>query len=87
MINIVLLLGIKPEDVNEVYMGNVCTASEGQAPCRQATFGAGNYQNHEYSETCQNQPPFRCTCVFVIGRCSVYTGYMYSLFVLLYFFF
>ncbi|XP_063402580.1 acetyl-CoA acetyltransferase A, mitochondrial-like isoform X3 [Mytilus trossulus] len=33
--------GIKPEDVNEVYMGNVCTASEGQAPCRQATLGAG----------------------------------------------
>jgi len=35
------LIGIKPEDVNEVYMGNVCTASEGQAPCRQATLGAG----------------------------------------------
>ncbi|VDI52899.1 acetyl-CoA C-acetyltransferase, partial [Mytilus galloprovincialis] len=33
--------GIKPEDVNAVYMGYVCTASEGQAPCRQATLGAG----------------------------------------------
>jgi hypothetical protein len=43
MIIIVLLLGIKPEDVNEVYMGNVCTASEGQAPCRQATLGAGKF--------------------------------------------
>ena len=39
MINI----GIKPEDVNEVYMGNVCTASEGQVPCRQATLGAGKF--------------------------------------------
>ncbi|XP_062572290.1 acetyl-CoA acetyltransferase B, mitochondrial-like [Saccostrea cucullata] len=33
--------GIKKEDVDEVYMGNVCTAMEGQAPCRQATLGAG----------------------------------------------
>lgn len=33
--------GIKPEDVGEVYMGNVCTAAEGQAPCRQAALGAG----------------------------------------------
>ncbi|XP_027044050.1 acetyl-CoA acetyltransferase, mitochondrial-like [Pocillopora damicornis] len=33
--------GIKPEDVQEVYMGNVCTAGEGQAPTRQATLGAG----------------------------------------------
>ena len=24
-------------------MGNVCTASEGQAPCRQATLGAGKF--------------------------------------------
>ena len=43
MINIVLLLGIKPEDVNEVYMRNVCTASEGQVPCRQATLWAGKF--------------------------------------------
>ena len=36
-----LTKGIKPEDVQEVYMGNVCTAGEGQAPTRQATLGAG----------------------------------------------
>lgn len=34
-------IGIQKEDVDEVYMGNVCTAMEGQAPCRQATLGAG----------------------------------------------
>lgn len=39
-----VFLGIQGEDVNEVYMGNVCTAMEGQAPCRQATLGAGNVQ-------------------------------------------
>ena len=33
--------GIKPEDVNEVYMGNVLTAGVGQAPARQASIGAG----------------------------------------------
>lgn len=33
--------GIQGDDVNEVYMGNVCQAMEGQAPCRQATLGAG----------------------------------------------
>ena len=33
--------GIKPDDVQEVYLGNVCTAGEGQAPTRQATLGAG----------------------------------------------
>lgn len=33
--------GIAPEDVQEVYMGNVCTAGEGQAPTRQAALGAG----------------------------------------------
>ena len=33
--------GVKPEEVQEVYMGNVCTAGEGQAPTRQATLGAG----------------------------------------------
>ena len=44
LISYVILLnnsGIKPEDVQEVYMGNVCTAGEGQAPTRQATLGAG----------------------------------------------
>lgn len=39
--------GIQGDDVNEVYMGNVCQAMEGQAPCRQATLGAGKYQNGE----------------------------------------
>ncbi|XP_031569819.1 acetyl-CoA acetyltransferase, mitochondrial-like [Actinia tenebrosa] len=33
--------GISPEQVQEVYMGNVCTAGEGQAPTRQAALGAG----------------------------------------------
>ncbi len=33
--------GIKPEDVDEVVMGNVITAGEGQAPARQATIFAG----------------------------------------------
>ena len=32
---------IKPEDVQEVYMGNVVSAGSGQAPARQATLGAG----------------------------------------------
>ncbi|KAK7480167.1 hypothetical protein BaRGS_00028552 [Batillaria attramentaria] len=33
--------GIAGEEVQEVYMGNVLQAYEGQAPCRQATLGAG----------------------------------------------
>ncbi len=33
--------GIKPEQVNEVYMGNVLTANEGQAPANQASIYAG----------------------------------------------
>lgn len=33
--------GIAPEEVNEVYMGNVLQAFQGQAPSRQATLGAG----------------------------------------------
>uniref|UniRef100_A0A672YGD6 acetyl-CoA C-acetyltransferase n=1 Tax=Sphaeramia orbicularis TaxID=375764 RepID=A0A672YGD6_9TELE len=33
--------GITPEDVKEVYMGNVLQAGEGQAPTRQALLGAG----------------------------------------------
>lgn len=33
--------GIKPEMVQEVYMGSVCQASLGQAPARQAALGAG----------------------------------------------
>jgi acetyl-CoA C-acetyltransferase len=33
--------GIKPADVQEVYMGNVLSANLGQAPAKQATLGAG----------------------------------------------
>ncbi len=33
--------GIAPEQVQEVYMGNVLQAGEGQAPARQAALGAG----------------------------------------------
>ncbi|MCH8330513.1 MAG: acetyl-CoA C-acyltransferase [Bacteroidetes bacterium] len=33
--------GIKPEDVQEVFMGNVLTADEGQAPAKQASIFAG----------------------------------------------
>lgn len=36
-----LCLGIAPEEVKEVYMGNVLQAGEGQAPARQALLGAG----------------------------------------------
>ena len=33
--------GIKPEQVNEVFFGNVLPAGQGQAPARQAALGAG----------------------------------------------
>ncbi|MGH2499676.1 MAG: thiolase family protein [Candidatus Limnocylindria bacterium] len=33
--------GVKPPDVDEVYMGNVVQAGVGQAPARQAALGAG----------------------------------------------
>jgi len=33
--------GLKPGDVQEVYMGNVCSAGIGQAPAKQAALGAG----------------------------------------------
>ena len=33
--------GLKPEDVQEVIMGNVLSAGQGQAPARQASLGAG----------------------------------------------
>ena len=33
--------GIKPEDIDEVLLGNVVQAGEGQAPARQAAIGAG----------------------------------------------
>lgn len=33
--------GIKPEAVQEVIMGNVLQAGQGQAPARQAALGAG----------------------------------------------
>lgn len=40
-INLFLCLGIAPEEVKEVFMGNVLQAGEGQAPTRQALLGAG----------------------------------------------
>lgn len=39
------IAGIKPEEVNEVYMGNVLQANLGQAPARQAAMFAGLSQN------------------------------------------
>ena len=33
--------GVNPEDINEVIMGNVLPAGQGQAPARQASLGAG----------------------------------------------
>ncbi len=33
--------GVKPEEVDEVIMGNVLSAGLGQAPARQAALGAG----------------------------------------------
>ncbi|KAJ1370958.1 3-ketoacyl-CoA thiolase 1, peroxisomal [Parelaphostrongylus tenuis] len=33
--------GLKPENVEEVFMGQVCQANVGQAPARQAALGAG----------------------------------------------
>ena len=35
------LIGIDANQVNEVFMGNVCQAGQGQAPSRQAALGAG----------------------------------------------
>ena len=32
---------IQPEDVDEVYLGNVISAGSGQAPCRQVSLGSG----------------------------------------------
>ncbi|KYK57598.1 hypothetical protein DCS_04609 [Drechmeria coniospora] len=37
--------GIKPEDVDEVYLGNVLSAGLGQSPARQAALGAGLLQS------------------------------------------
>lgn len=36
-----LFIGIRAEEVKEVYMGNVLQAGQGQAPARQAVLGAG----------------------------------------------
>jgi len=33
--------GLDPAQIQEVYMGNVCQAGEGQAPARQAALFAG----------------------------------------------
>lgn len=35
--------GVPKEEVQEVYMGNVCQAMLGQAPARQAALYAGKY--------------------------------------------
>ena len=44
--------GIAKEEVQEVYMGNVCQGGQKQAPARQATLFAGrcsSVTNHWYS--------------------------------------
>jgi len=41
IIEVIKSAGIKPDDVNEVVMGNVLTAGVGQAPARQAALKAG----------------------------------------------
>ena len=38
----IIITGITNEDVQEVFMGNVCSAGAGQAPTRQAVLGSGN---------------------------------------------
>ena len=38
---VILIIGISNEDVQEIFMGNVCSANAGQAPARQAALGAG----------------------------------------------
>ncbi|MAO46830.1 MAG: acetyl-CoA C-acyltransferase [Crocinitomicaceae bacterium] len=37
--------GVNPNDIDEVFMGNVLQAGEGQAPARQAAIGAGISEN------------------------------------------
>lgn len=55
------VVGIAPESVQEVFMGNVCTAGEGQAPTRQAALGAGKFSciifqfNHHVMERILNK--------------------------------
>lgn len=39
--SVVQQAGIGKEDIDEVYMGNVCSAGSGQAPARQAVIFAG----------------------------------------------
>jgi acetyl-CoA C-acetyltransferase len=41
IITILLILGVKADQVEEVYMGNVLQAGLGQSPARQAAFAAG----------------------------------------------
>jgi acetyl-CoA C-acetyltransferase len=38
--------GIKPEQVEEVYLGNVVQAGVGQSPARQVVIGAGYVSCH-----------------------------------------
>lgn len=40
-VSIFSYLGVSTDDVQEVFMGNVCAAGAGQAPTRQAALGAG----------------------------------------------
>jgi acetyl-CoA C-acetyltransferase len=44
ILEVVKSAGIKPEQVDEVVMGNVLTAGVGQAPARQAAFKAGLHE-------------------------------------------
>ena len=40
-------IGLDPKEVQEIYMGNVLQAGEGQAPARQVAIGAG-LSNEKY---------------------------------------
>jgi acetyl-CoA C-acetyltransferase len=48
-------LGLKPEQIEEVYLGNVLQANIGQAPARQATLAAG-------------KPIWPCTPHYLLSR-------------------
>lgn len=46
ILEVVKSAGIKPDDVQEVVMGNVLSAGIGQAPARQAAIKAGLSEKH-----------------------------------------
>ena len=52
-------VGISNEDVQEVFMGNVCSAGAGQAPTRQAALGAGTVIAFRNKPT---SSPWSCLC-------------------------